>query len=79
MPGVSQKMLAQTLRSLERDALVDRRVEATSPPRVHYRLSELGVSLREPIAALRNWAEDNIARIDEAGRAWDCGDRIRWT
>ena len=71
MPGVSQKMLAQTLRSLERDSLVDRRVEAATPPRVHYRLTELGASLTEPIAALRDWAEEHMARIDDAGRAWD--------
>ncbi|MFG6501971.1 winged helix-turn-helix transcriptional regulator [Microbacterium sp. P05] len=71
MPGVSPKMLAQTLRNLERDALVARRVEATSPPRVHYRLTALGVSLTEPIAALRDWAESNMAQVSAAGAAWD--------
>jgi DNA-binding HxlR family transcriptional regulator len=71
MTGISQKMLAQTLRSLERDSLVQRRVEATTPPRVHYALTELGVSLSEPIAALRAWAELNMAAIDEAGATWD--------
>ncbi len=71
MPGISQKMLAQTLRSLERDSLVERRVEPTTPPKVHYRLTELGRSLTEPIAALREWAERHMARIDAAGQAWD--------
>lgn len=71
MPGVSQKMLAQTLRSLERDSLVGRRVEVSSPPRVHYRLTDLGDSLTEPIAALRDWAELNMARIDDASIQWD--------
>lgn len=71
MPGISQKMLAHTLRSLERDSLVDRRVEPTTPPKVHYRLTELGKSLTEPIAALRDWAERHMARIDAAGQAWD--------
>ncbi|MGH6655849.1 MAG: winged helix-turn-helix transcriptional regulator [Actinocrinis sp.] len=71
MPGVSQKMLAQTLRALERDALVTRRVEATTPPRVHYALTELGLSLEEPLSTLRRWAEHNMARIDAAGRRWD--------
>ncbi|WP_084361644.1 winged helix-turn-helix transcriptional regulator [Herbiconiux solani] len=66
MPGISQKMLAQTLRSLERDTLVARRVEATTPPRVHYRLTDLGYSLTEPIAALRDWAELHMAQIDAA-------------
>lgn len=71
MPGVSQKMLSQTLRSLQRDALVSRRVEPTAPPRVHYSLTELGRSLSDPIAALREWAELNMAMIDAAGAAWD--------
>ncbi|MDI3243144.1 helix-turn-helix domain-containing protein [Arthrobacter sp. AL08] len=71
MPGVSQKMLAQTLRSLERDSLVARRVEATTPPRVHYALTELGITLCDPIAALREWAELNMAAIDDAATAWD--------
>lgn len=71
MPGISQKMLAQTLRSLERDSLVERRVEPTTPPKVHYRLTALGQSLTEPIAALRDWAERHMARIDAAGLAWD--------
>jgi DNA-binding HxlR family transcriptional regulator len=75
MPGISQKMLAQTLRSLERDSLVERRVEPTAPPRVHYRLTDLGQSLTEPIAGLRNWAEQHMARIDDAGLAWDAAKR----
>lgn len=66
MPGVSKKMLAQTLRSLELDSLVERRVEATSPPRVHYRLSDLGMSLTAPIATLREWAELHMPEIDES-------------
>ncbi|MGC5246169.1 winged helix-turn-helix transcriptional regulator [Gordonia sp. DT219] len=71
MPGISQKMLAQTLRHLERDSLVARRIEATAPPRVHYRLTALGMSLTEPIAALREWAETHMARIDAARMDWD--------
>lgn len=73
MPGVSQKMLAQTLRSLERDSLVTRRVEASSPPRVHYSLTELGMSLTEPIAALRNWAEQNMQEVEASSKRWDAG------
>nr|WP_281289378.1 helix-turn-helix domain-containing protein [Lacisediminihabitans profunda] len=71
MPGISQKMLAQTLRSLERDSLVERRVEATSPPRVHYRLTTLGASLDEPLAVLREWAELHMYEVEQAGSAWD--------
>ncbi|MQY24082.1 winged helix-turn-helix transcriptional regulator [Nocardia macrotermitis] len=66
MPGVSQKMLSVTLRDLTRDGLVARRVEATVPPRVHYRLTELGLSLEVPLAALRGWAQDHMAEIDRA-------------
>jgi DNA-binding HxlR family transcriptional regulator len=75
MPGISQKMLAQTLRMLERDSLVARRVEETSPPRVHYQLTDLGVSLTGPLAALRVWAEHHMAQIDDAGAAWDRASR----
>jgi DNA-binding HxlR family transcriptional regulator len=66
MPGVSQKMLSVTLRSLTGDGLVARRVEPTVPPKVHYRLTDLGRSLEVPLAALRNWAEENMAAIDRA-------------
>ena len=64
MPGVSQKMLSQTLQSLQRDRLISRRVEPTVPPRVHYGLTGLGLSLAEPLAALREWAEEHMAQID---------------
>lgn len=71
MPGVSQKMLSVTLRSLTHDGLVARRVEPTVPPKVHYRLTDLGRSLEVPLAALRNWAEENMAAIDRAHAAAD--------
>ncbi|MFD8245856.1 winged helix-turn-helix transcriptional regulator [Nocardia sp. NPDC059691] len=64
MPGVSQKMLSVTLRNLTGDGLVARRVEPTVPPRVYYRLTELGMSLEVPLAALRAWAEAHMAEID---------------
>ncbi|MGA5037163.1 winged helix-turn-helix transcriptional regulator [Streptomyces capoamus] len=66
MPGVSQKMLSVTLRSLVRDGLVARRVEPTVPPSVHYRLTGLGLSLETVLAAVRNWAEEHMAEIDRA-------------
>jgi len=71
LPGISQKMLSVTLRSLVRDGLVLRRVEATVPPRVHYQVTDLGLSLERPLAVLRDWAETNMAAIDEHGRRWD--------
>ncbi|WP_371484147.1 winged helix-turn-helix transcriptional regulator [Kitasatospora sp. NBC_00315] len=66
MAGISQKMLSVTLQGLTRDGLVSRRVEPTVPPRVHYRLTELGLSLEAPLAMIRNWAEEHMAEIDRA-------------
>ncbi|MFI6607725.1 winged helix-turn-helix transcriptional regulator [Streptomyces sp. NPDC050507] len=71
MPGVSQKMLSVTLRSLTRDGLVSRRVEPTVPPRVFYRLTGLGLSLEAVLAGLRTWAEEHMAQIDRANYAVD--------
>ncbi|WNV89302.1 helix-turn-helix domain-containing protein [Umezawaea sp. Da 62-37] len=64
MPGVSQKMLSVTLQNLVHDGLAERRVEPTVPVRVHYRLTPLGLSLDEPLAAVRAWAEEHMAEID---------------
>ncbi|MER7639356.1 helix-turn-helix domain-containing protein [Streptomyces sp. NPDC126522] len=68
IPGISQKMLSVTLQSLVRDGLVARRVEPTVPPAVHYRLTELGLSLETPLAALRVWAETHMPEIDRSNR-----------
>lgn len=65
VPGVSHKMLSQTLRSLAADGLVARRVEPSVPPRVYYRLTPLGLSLDEPLAVLREWAELHMPEIDD--------------
>ncbi|MYR56624.1 transcriptional regulator [Streptomyces sp. SID625] len=69
MPGVSQKMLSVTLRSLVRDGLVARRVEPSVPPAVHYRLTPLGRSLEEVLATVRTWAEEHMAEVDRANAA----------
>ncbi|MER7500391.1 helix-turn-helix domain-containing protein [Nonomuraea pusilla] len=75
MTGVSQKMLAQTLRALERDGLVDRRVEASKPPRVYYRLTGLGATLVEPLRSLRAWAEQYMPLIQHNCNMFDAADR----
>ncbi|WP_406298293.1 helix-turn-helix transcriptional regulator [Embleya sp. NBC_00888] len=64
--GVSQKMLTQTLRSLETDGFVLRTVTPTIPPRVDYELTDLGRSLGGPIRALREWTETHINEIERA-------------
>ncbi|MEU6761920.1 helix-turn-helix domain-containing protein [Streptomyces sp. NPDC046853] len=71
MPGVSQKMLSTTLQGMARDGLVARRVEPTVPPRVHYRLTALGLSLEGPLAAVRAWAEEHMTEIDRANERSD--------
>jgi DNA-binding HxlR family transcriptional regulator len=73
MPGVSQKMLSSTLQSLTRDGLIARRVEPVTPPRVHYRLTPLGLSLDQALAVLRDWAEQHMQEIDQAGRLTERG------
>ena len=69
--GVSQKMLTQTLRGLERDGLVMRTVHASVPPRVDYELTALGQSLQAPIAALQDWATDHIDSVIAAREDYD--------
>jgi DNA-binding HxlR family transcriptional regulator len=66
IPDISKRMLTQSLRDLERDGLVTRRVHPTSPPSVEYSLSPLGGSLLGPLAALVAWAERNHPAIRAA-------------
>ena len=69
--GISQKMLTQTLRQMERDGLVQRTVHAVIPPRVEYRLTELGASLGAAFCGVWLWAAENRRRVEEARRAFD--------
>ena len=71
LDGISQRMLTLTLRGLERDGLVSRHVTATIPPRVDYELTEIGISLREPVMALGQWANDHIDCISAAQKRYD--------
>ena len=69
--GISQKMLTQTLRAMERDGLVVRTVHPVVPPRVEYRLTDLGGSLAEAFCGVWTWAEANIERIERSRAAFD--------
>jgi DNA-binding HxlR family transcriptional regulator len=69
--GISQKMLTQTLRDLERDGLVVRRAYPVIPPRVEYSLTPLGQTLEEPMRALSDWAERHMGAVREAQERFD--------
>jgi DNA-binding HxlR family transcriptional regulator len=69
--GISQKVLTNTLRGLERDGLVTRRIYASVPPRVEYTLTPLGRSLRDLVEGICCWAEANIDQVQEARAVYD--------
>jgi DNA-binding HxlR family transcriptional regulator len=69
--GVSQKMLTKTLRQLERDGLVTRRVHPVVPPRVDYKLTPLGNSLGESVCGIWTWVEKHLKDVERARRAYD--------
>jgi len=69
--GISQKMLSQTLKSLERKGLVTRRAFATVPVTVEYSITPLGQTLANVLDQVRGWAETNIEQVEAAERAYD--------
>jgi DNA-binding HxlR family transcriptional regulator len=69
--GISQKMLALTLRNLERDGFVSRTVYPTKPPSVDYSLTDLGREMVVPVRALGEWVIGNLHRIELARRNFD--------
>ncbi len=71
VPGVSQKMLTQTLRQMERDGLVVRTVHPVVPPHVEYRLTDLGFSLGEAFCGVWTWAETHLEQIEASRVAFD--------
>jgi DNA-binding HxlR family transcriptional regulator len=70
IPGISQRMLTATLRSLERDGLLTRDVYAEVPPRVEYELTSLGRRFMEPVRALVTWLQANWSAIRAARDAF---------
>lgn len=69
--GASQKMLTQTLRTLERDGLVTRTVTPSVPVRVDYELTDLGSSLLPICRRIKDWAETHIEEVDAARTTYD--------
>lgn len=70
IPDISQRMLTQTLRNLQRDGLVAREVYPTVPPAVEYSLTPLGRSLLGPIYTLAQWADEHMAEVLKARAAF---------
>lgn len=73
--GISPKMLASTLRGLEREGFVSRTVHPTKPPSVEYALTDLGREMAEPIRAVGSWVLANLPRIESARERFDAGAR----
>ncbi len=71
IPGISYKMLTQTLRQMEREGLVARTVHPVVPPKVEYRLTGIGLSLSAAFCGVWLWAEENLHEIEKARADFD--------
>ena len=71
IPDISQRMLTQTLRDLERDGYIYRQVFPTKPPSVEYGMTELGQSMLKPLGDLVEWANLNFSAVKDSRRAFD--------
>ena len=71
LEGVTQKALTQTLRRLERNGFVERRVLASSPVAVEYEITALGRTLQKPLKALYAWTADHFADVEKARQIFD--------
>ena len=71
VPGISYKMLTQTLRSMEREGLIVRTVHPVVPPRVEYKLTQLGLSLGAAFCGVWMWAEQHLEQVEQARAAFD--------
>ena len=73
--GISQRMLTVTLRGMERDGLVTRKVYPEVPPRVEYALTRLGATLRQLVRGLVEWSGAHLTEVDAARAAYDARNR----
>ena len=69
--GISQKMLTQTLRHMERDGLITRTVHPVVPPKVEYNLTQLGMSLGAAFCGVWVWAAENLKHVERARAKFD--------
>jgi DNA-binding HxlR family transcriptional regulator len=69
--GISQKMLTQTLRHMERDGLITRTVHPVVPPKVEYKLTQLGLGLGAAFCGVWVWAAENLKQVEQARRKFD--------
>ncbi|WP_264051038.1 winged helix-turn-helix transcriptional regulator [Methylobacterium flocculans] len=69
--GISQKMLTQTLRQMERDGLIERKIYPVVPPKVEYNLTPLGLTLGGAFCGLWVWAAENLGEVERARAAFD--------
>lgn len=76
VPGVSYKMLTQTLRQMERQGLVDRTIYPVVPPKVEYKLTQLGLSLSAAFCGVWMWAENHLAEVEKAKQNFDESARL---
>ena len=76
VPGISQKMLTQTLRHMERDGLLVRTVHPVVPPKVEYRLTTLGLTLGAAFCGVWVWAVENLDGVEQARQAFDSKSRV---
>lgn len=76
LPGITQKVLTETLRKMERNGLVERTVYPSVPPRVEYKLSELGTSLLGIIASLLDWTKMHFHHVYAAQESYDSRSEI---
>ncbi|WP_367348949.1 winged helix-turn-helix transcriptional regulator [Sphingobium yanoikuyae] len=67
LPGISKKMLTQTLRDMQETGLISRHVQSAIPPAVEYRLTALGMRFVEPVELLYAWGRDNPDALDQLG------------
>ena len=74
--GLTQKMLSQTLKALERDGLVARKVTPTVPITVEYSITPLGATLAATVEELQRWARDHIGQVVEAQKRYDAAVRV---